>query len=108
MTTLDTPTLANIINGCYDLVEDADCPAAAATEIRTYIKRLQGDLFVLASAQFNDGTAALLAANNDLNAVNTALANEAQALAQVANVIQQISNLATALDGLLGLAANFR
>jgi hypothetical protein len=77
------------------------------TEFLALGKRLRGSLLNLISAQFDDGTQAVLNANQQLNVVNTQLSDAVTALANFAQVVNNISDLVSDLDQLLKVAASF-
>jgi hypothetical protein len=70
-------------------------------------KRLRGLLLSLLSAQFNDGTQAVLDANGQLKTLNTELANSADALKNAAQTRNDVANLVGNLDKLLNVATKF-
>jgi hypothetical protein len=107
MITIDTTTLATIINQCFANSADGGFTADQQSQFLTQGKRLRGLLVNLISAQFNDGTAAVLAANAQLKTVNQNLSDAATTLANAAARLNDIAALVANLDALLSLAAKF-
>ena len=107
MIKVDTTTLTDIINQCFAYSSDGRLSAAQQGIILADGKRLRGLLLNLLSAQFNDGTQAVLAANSQLATVNTELTNSAAALANTAQTLNDVVSLVGNLDKLLNLAASF-
>jgi len=105
MIKVDTTTLSNIINQCFAYSSDGRLSPSQQAAMLADGKRLRGLLMNLLSAQFNDGTQAVLDANNQLTKVNTALANSATALANAAQTLDDITSLVGNLDKLLNLVA---
>lgn len=107
MIKVNTTTLANIINQCFDYSMDGRSSPDQQTAFLADGKRLRGLLMNLLSAQFDDGTQAVLDANTKLTAVNTALSNSATALANTAQTLNDVASLVGNLDKLLNLAVSF-
>src|SRR5260370_389566 len=105
--TVDTTTLAAIINRCFAFSADGRFSDAQQSSFLVDGKRLRGLLLNLLSAQFNDGTQAVLDANSRLTEVNTQLANDVAILNNAANSLTNVSNLVGILDKLLNVAASF-
>lgn len=105
--TVDTTTLADIINQCFAFSSDGRFSSDQQSSFLADGKRLRGLLMNLLSAQFNDGTPAVLNANAKLTDVNTQLDNDAAVLGQAAEVLTNISNLVGTLDKLLNVAESF-
>lgn len=107
MIKVDTTTLANIINQCFDYSSDGRIRSAEQAAFLADGKRLRGLLLNLLSAQFDDGTQVVLDANNQLAAVNRQLGDAAASLAQSAQTLNTLANLIGNLDKLLNVAASF-
>ena|SRR2546422_2455808 len=107
MIKVDTTTLSDVINQCFGYATDGRLSPAQQTAFLADGKRLRGLLLNLLSAQFDDGTQAVLNANNQLTAVNTQLSNSAAALVNAAQTLNNVASLVGNLDKLLNVAANF-
>lgn len=107
MIKVDTTTLANIINQCFDYSSDGRIPSSEQAAFLADGKRLRGLLLNLLSAQFDDGTQVVLDTNKQLAAVNRQLGDAAASLAQSAQTLNTLANLVGNLDKLLNVAANF-
>src|SRR5260370_42423114 len=105
--TVDATTLAAIINRCFAFSADGRFSDAQQSSFLVDGKRLRGLLLNLLSAQFNDGTQAVLDANSRLTEVNTKLANSTAALANTAQTLNDVASLVGNLDKLLNVAARF-
>jgi geranylgeranyl pyrophosphate synthase len=105
--TVDTTTLAAIINQCFAFSADGRFSDQQQSSFLADGKRLRGLLMNLLSAQFNDGTQAVLDANSKLTDVNTQLNNDAGVLNNIATTLTNVSNLVGILDKLLNVAASF-
>lgn len=107
MLNLDTTTLADVIQKCFAFSSDGRFSAEQQAAFLADGKRLRGLLLNLLSAQFDDGTQAVLDANNKLSDVNTQLDDDAEVLAKAATTLTNIANLVSSLDKLLNVAASF-
>ena len=107
MITVDTATLSNVINQCFAFASDGRFAQDQQNAFLADGKRLRGLLLNLISAQFNDGTQAVLAANQQLTTVNTSLSNSATVLANTVKTLNNITSLVGSLDKLLNVAASF-
>lgn len=107
MLKVDTTTLSEIINRCFDYSMDGRFSSDQQTAFLADGKRLRGILLNLLSAQFDDGTQAVLDANKQLIDVNTTLSNSATTLANAAQTLNGVASLASNLDKLLNLAKSF-
>lgn len=107
MIKVDTTTLSDIINQCFAYSSDGRLSPTQQAAMLADGKRLRGLLMNLLSARFNDGTQAVLDANNQLTKVNTKLANSAAALTNAVQTLNDISSLVGNLDKLLNVAAGF-
>jgi geranylgeranyl pyrophosphate synthase len=107
MITVDTTTLADIINQCFAFSADGRFSDDQQGAFLADGKRLRGLLLNLLSAQFNDGTQSVLDANTKLTAVNKQLEQDAVVLANAAQALNNVANLVGTLDKLLNVAASF-
>lgn len=107
MIKVDTTTLTDIINKCFDNASDGRFSEDQQAAFLADGKRLRGLLLNLLSAQFDDGTQAVVNANNQLRTVNAALSNAAASLANTAQTLNSIATLVGNLDKLLNVAASF-
>ncbi len=107
MLQLDSATLTKVINCCFTLSATA---GLAEAEKRTFLvagKQLRGSLVNLLSAQFDDGTQAVLDANGELSKVNAEADELIQGLGKASELVKKVTDLAGKLDKLLPLAARF-
>lgn len=107
MIKVDTTTLADIINQCFDRASDGRFSPPQQTAFLADGKRLRGLLLNLLSAQFDDGTQAVIDANNRLTTINTQLSDSAASLANTAQTLNNVASLIGNLDKLLNVAASF-
>lgn len=107
MLKVDTTTLADIVNQCFAFASDASFTLPQQKTFLADGKRLRGLLLNLLSAQFDDGTQAVLDANNQLDGVNTDLADATAALANIAKTLNDVAGLVGNLDKLLNIAVSF-
>src|SRR5579872_7150407 len=104
---VDTATLSNVINQSFAFATDGRFTQDQQNAFLADGKRLRGLLLNLISAKFNDGTQAVLDANQQLTTVNTGLSNSATVLANTVNTLNDITSLVVSLDKLLNVAASF-
>lgn len=107
MINVDTTTLADVIKRCFALSADGRFSDQQQSAFLADGKRLRGLLLNLISAQFNDGTQAVLDANSKLQNVNAQLDNDASVLSNAAATLLNVSSLVNTLDELLNVAASF-
>ena len=107
MLKVDTATLTDIVNQCFDFSMDGRFSQAQRTIFLADGKRLRGLLMNLLSAQFDEGNQRVLDANDQLSKVNARLADSAAALANVAQTLGDVATLVGNLDKLLNVAASF-
>ena len=107
MMKVDTSTLTDIINQCFDFSMDGRLSPQQRTVFLADGKRLRGLLINLLSAQFDEGNQAVLDANDRLAKVNSRLAASAAALANVAQTLGDVATLVGNLDKLLNVAVSF-
>ena len=107
MIKVDNTTLADIINQCFGYSSDGRLSPGQQAMLLADGKRLRGLLLNLLSAQFDDGTQAVLDANGQLKTLNAELANSAAALENAAQTLDDVSSLVGNLDKLLNVVAKF-
>ena len=107
MIRVDTTALVDLINRCFAFATDARVAWDAQVAFLADGKRLRGLLLNLLSAQFDDGTQAVLEANQEIANVNTRLSNSVAALANLAGSLAAVAAIVASLDKLLDLAAAF-
>jgi geranylgeranyl pyrophosphate synthase len=107
MLKVDTKTLTDIINQCFDFSMDGRFSQAQRNIFLAEGKRLRGLLINLLSAQFDDGNRPLLDSNDQLSKVNAKLSDSTAALANVAQTLSDVATLVGNLDKLLNVAASF-
>jgi len=100
MATVDTSTLTSIINQCFANSMDQQFSDAVRNNFLLEGKRLRGDLINLLSAQFDEGTPALTAANAVLKTVNDDLSQSATKLGNTAQTLSDIASSEQNLDKL--------
>jgi len=105
--TVDTDTLAKIVRQCFENGADDSFTDAQQTAFIADGKRLRGLLMNLLSAQFAAGDATVVAANKQLTAVNTTLADDEAVLENFAATVKAITSLIGSLDKLLNVATEF-
>src|SRR5262245_2285193 len=105
---IDAAILADNVTKCFDKVGDLRFSVADRNRFLADGKRLRGQLLNLISAKFNSPPPPeLVAANNDLAALNGKLANNATVRANTAQTLDDIATLIGNLDKLLGIATAF-
>ena len=107
MLTVDTQALTQVITTCFNLAMDGRLNRDQQKSFLVAGKRLRGTLVNLISAQFNDGTPEVLAANQQLVQVNLQVAQAVNNFGTLATVLDQINILVGGLDELLKLASSF-
>ena len=107
MIRVDTTTLADLINRCFAFATDARLAQNVQAAFLADGKRLRGLLLNLLSAQFDDGTQAVLEANQEITNVNAQLSDSVAALANVAASLAAVASIVGSLDKLLGVASAF-
>lgn len=107
MIKVDTTTLSDVVNQCFAFSSDGRLSSDQQAAMLADGKRLRGLLLNLLSAQFNDGTQAVVDANNQLTSINTELSDSTTALANTAQTLSKVASLVGNLDKLLNLAASF-
>ena len=107
MEKVDTTTLTDIVNQCFDLSMDGRFSDNQQRMFLAEGKRLRGLLLNLLSAQFEEGTPTVIAANHQLNAVDTSLSDAVAVLANAADTLNEVASLVGNLDKLLNVATNF-
>lgn len=107
MLKIDAPTLTQLINTCFELSMDGRLTDDQQRGFLVAGKRLRGCLLNLISAEFNDGTAEVVAANSQLKQANQHAADLAKDLSAASKVLSEITSLVGGLDDLLKLAVSF-
>jgi geranylgeranyl pyrophosphate synthase len=107
MVTVDSKTLAAIINRCFALSGDGRFSNEQQSSFLAEGKRLRGLLMNLLSASFEEGNETVLKANINLKKVNTQLQRDIDVLNNISGTLEQVSSLVKVLDKLLGLAVSF-
>jgi hypothetical protein len=105
--TLDTITLTTIINRCFEYSLDGQLSESKRAKFLVQGKRLRGHLMNLLSAQFEEGTQAVLDANAKLKEVNKELKDSAAVIENAVNTLSNIAQLVGSLDRLLSIAVAF-
>jgi hypothetical protein len=104
---VDTTTLTKVITQCFGYSSDGRFTDEQQTAFLVEGKRLRGLLLNLLSAQFNEGTPEVIAANTQLTIVNTSLSDAVATLANAATTLKNVAALVKTLDGLLSIADSF-
>ena len=107
MIRVDTTVLADLINRCFAFAMDARVAPDTQAALLADGKRLRGLLLNLLSAQFDDGTQAVVDANQQLTEVNTRLSNSVTVLENMAESLAAVASIVGSLDKLLGVATAF-
>ena len=107
MLKVDTTTLSDIINQCFDFSMDGRISSDQQTAFLADGKRLRGLLLNLLSAQFDDETQMVVDANKQLTDINATLSNSATALANAAQTLSSVASVVGSLDKLLNVATTF-
>jgi geranylgeranyl pyrophosphate synthase len=105
MKRVDTTRLADLIARCFDLSMDGRLSQARRSALLAAGKRLRGDLVTLLAAQFDEQTAEVDAANEDLASVDDALQASAADLGKLGQTLQKITRLVGKIDGLIPMIA---
>ena len=107
MIKIDTTSLSAVISQCFNYSTDGRFSPTQQSAFLADGKRLRGLLLNLLSAQFEDGTKAVLDANNKLTAVNAEISNSAAVLANAAHMLNDVATLVGNLDKLSNIAESF-
>ena len=107
MMKISTTELTQLTERCLDLAMDGQVPPSDRNEFLVLGKRLRGSLLNLMTAQFNDGTHAVIDANSRIAALNQTLSSTTQVLNNTVQIVTQIGQLVLILDNLLKIAASF-
>jgi hypothetical protein len=105
MKRVDTTEMADLIARCFDLAMDGRLSQPQRSALLAAGKRLRGDLVTLLTAQFDDQTAEVDAANADLASVNEALEASAADLNKLNQTLQKITSLVGKVDKLIPVIA---
>ena len=104
---VDTTTLTSLISTLVDDSMDGRIPEDVQNQCMVLAKRLRGTLVNLLSARFNEGTAEVVKANNDLATVNSQIQKGIDETNSFAQALAKATALVGQLDGLLSLAVKF-
>lgn len=104
---LDSTTLTDVIERCLDYSMDGRFTQAQRTRFLVIAKRLRGSLLNLLSARFDEDTAELQQANDDLEALSKGLKKTTETIEKAAETLGDLTKLVGALDKLIGLAPKF-
>ena len=106
-TKTDNATLAKIAEECFMLSMDNRLTLEQRAQFGRLAEHLRGQLMILLSKEFEEGTPELLEANAQLRRVNRKLKEAAEDLARIADTVEQISRLVSVVDGLLKVPLAF-
>jgi|LGVF01.2.fsa_nt_gb hypothetical protein len=104
---INNAELTQLTECCFDLAMDGRVQPADRKEFLSIGKRFRGSLLNLLTAQFAEGTQAVIEANTKIKTMNTSLSNSTQVLKNTAQVIGQLRQLVSILDDLLKIASAF-
>jgi geranylgeranyl pyrophosphate synthase len=107
MIRVDTTALTDLIDRCLGLAADARLAREAQASFLADGKRLRALLLNLLSAQFDDGTQAVLEVNQEITNVNRRLSNPIVTLANIAATRAAVSSIIALLDKLVAVATMF-
>ena len=99
--------LTKLIMECFDNSMDNRFSFEERKEFLVQGKKLRGSLVNLLSADFEDGTSEVVEANKRICEINVRLKEKDRKLKNVATITDDVANLASILDDLLKVAANF-
>lgn len=102
---VDTQKLTAVVTACFQASMDGRFSTLQQATFNSLGRHLRMDLLGLLSAQFNDGTAAVDTANQQLAIVSQQVVTMTNNLAIAGQVVQNITTLTGVLDGLLSIAA---
>jgi len=100
--------LASLADRCFDLSMDGDVQPSDQKNFLVLGKRLRGSLVNLLTAEFQEGTQAVVNANNQITTLNQTISDATQVLNNTTQIINQINQLVNILDDLLKIASNFK
>jgi hypothetical protein len=106
-TKTDNARLAGIIEECFLLAGDNTLTANQRDQFRELAEHLRARLMILLSKTFDEGTPALIEANQRIAQVNANLKKATGDLASIADKVEQVSRLVSTLDGLLKIPLGF-
>jgi hypothetical protein len=106
-TKIDNATLAKIVDECFMLSTDGGLTPNQREMFGHIAEHLRGQLMILLSKTFDEGTPELAAANKQITAVNAQLKKDAEGLANIADTLEQVSKLVSVVDGLLKIPLGF-
>jgi len=105
MKSVDTTEMADLIRRCFDLSMDGRLSEQERSALLAAGKRLRGDLVTLLAARFEDQTAEVDAANQDLASVNVSLQASAADLGKLGQTLRKLAALVSKIDSLIPMIA---
>jgi septal ring factor EnvC (AmiA/AmiB activator) len=99
---LDTKTLTEVINYCFDNSMDERFSGSERASFRTTGKKLRGYLMNLLTARFDEAVPMLVEANGNLKDINAQLKKKTETIENAAARLQSLNKLVKSLDKLLG------
>jgi|ERR1051325_5881685 hypothetical protein len=103
----DNARLAQIVDDCFMLSIDDRLDPAARLQFGHFAEHLRAQLLLLLSKTFDEGTPALLDANQRIQSVNASLKKFAEQVAGIADTFEQLGKLVSTIDGLLKIPLGF-
>ncbi|GAB3894916.1 hypothetical protein [Spirosoma agri] len=107
MKKIDNQSLLGCIESCFMLSMDDRLTLKQQKKMNALGKQLRGNLLNLLTAQFNDDVKQVDSANQQLQQLNTQLADTQAAIARLNDTIATAASVVKALDKLLLLAVSF-
>jgi hypothetical protein len=104
---VDCAVLSRCCQACFSLAMDGRLEEDQQRDFGAMGKILRGHLLNLLTAEFEEGTAAVLQANKDLGSLNRKLQQCAQNLDKIASTLEAAASLAASLEKLLSVASLF-
>ena len=99
--------LTQVIDRCFDLSMDGRVQPADRKEFLALGMRFRESLRDLSTAQFAEGTPAVIDVNTEVEGLNKRLSGDAQVLNNTAQVIGQLGQLVSVLDDLFNITSAF-
>jgi hypothetical protein len=103
----DNVVLTSVIEDCLRLSMDGRVSPENRSEFLALGKRLRGTLVNLLTAEFENGTAEVTAANAEINAIHNQLVRDVTNLNDTIDRLKKVNQLVTSLDGLIKFALKF-
>jgi len=104
---IDSASLSKLIVTCFDLAGDDALSQAQRDAWMTTGKRLRGALLNILTAQFENGTAKVNEANEELKRINKSLKTAVDDLEKLKDELAAAKAMVGTLDSLLKLAIAF-